>query len=734
MLQPKLCVAVIICAALAAQVPQAPDASKDASKPELTIRTGTQEVLLDLVVRDKHDKLVNDLKSDEISIRVDGVPQTVRGFRRVSGKEQVEYVKEQDQTAASAVTAGGNTGGAPKGQKVPEVNLVAIVFSNLNPNSRNFAREAATEFLKHDILTDTYVAVFSLNDNGLNALQGFTNSRERLLAAVNHAATGNYSQFAAESMNILNQIDTHVEITATGGPGGQVVTGSTVSSVDINQTADLSTAGAEGNFSLGSQLLGGILHQNLLAGNYAYGMRTLTALMTMTKEMARLPGRKTILYMSDGMVLPAENSDMLQTAIGLANRSNVSFYSIDTRGLMTASAGNAANASLRHGASVSRSQNNKNVVSPDQFKQDDSVLYAVKSANTQGPMATLAENTGGFLIANTNDLKPLMGRVMEDVVEHYELSFSPTPTNYDGRFRKIEVKLERKGVHAQSRNGFYDLPFIPGQTVLPYELLALQALTDSKSKNLFPFRVGAFRFRQGPAETQCSMAFEVPISILKTQASEDGKSTELHVAFVALVKDSTGQVITKVSQDIPYHVPNENFDRFRNGNVIVTEVFEVPAGVYSIESAVVDRIGQQASTKRSIFVVEPRGELGLSSIALARRVDPLKEERNPYDPMQYKGGKITPSLTDTVQRGEDASVYFQIYPNRASSDKPELTLDFFLDGQQVASETPELPKPDSDGTIPFVATAKLNPGVYTVRATVKQGRLVKEETSSIMVQ
>lgn len=725
MLQPKLYLAALVCATLGAQAPQA----QTGPKQELTIRTGTQEVLLDLVVRDKHDKLVNDLKTGEIEIRVDGVPQTVKSFRLITGKEQVEYTKEQDRAAAAQIRAGGTV----TGQKVPELNLVAIVFSSMSPRSRDFAQAAATEFLRNQLLPGTYAAIFSL-DYKLNALQGFTNDRERLLNAVNRAATGNYSQFAAESMNILNLIDTHVEITATGGTGGQVVTSSISSSVDINQAADMSTAGAEGNFSTAAQLLGGILHQSMLAANYAYGMRTLQSLMVMTKEMARLPGRKTVIYMTEGLTVPAENTSMLDAAISEANRANVSFYTIDTRGLMTASPNNPANTSLRHTANTSAGQSDKGWLSPEKIKQDDYLLYTVKSANSQGPMATLAEGTGGFLIANTNDLRPLMGRVMEDVVEHYEVSFSPTSTNYDGRFRKIEVKLERKGLHAQSRSGFYDLPSISGQTVLPYELLALQALTDSKSKNLFPFQVGAFRFRQGPAETQCSMAFEVPISALKTQPSEDGKSTELHVAFLALVKDSTGQVIAKVSQDIPYHVPNENFAGFHIGNVIVTQVFEVPAGVYSIESAVVDRIGQQASTKRSVFVVEPRGELGLSSIALARRVDPLKEERNPYDPMQYTGGKITPSLTDTVLHGDDASVYFQIYPNRASSDKPELTLDFFLDGQQVASETPELPKADSDGTIPFVATAKLNPGVYMVRATVKQGRMVKEETSSITVQ
>jgi hypothetical protein len=74
--------------------------------------------------------------------------------------------------------------------------------------------------------------------------------------------------------------------------------------------------------------------------------------------------------------------------------------------------------------------------------------------------------------------------------------------------------------------------------------------------------------------------------------------------------------------------------------VIVTQVFEVPAGVYSIEAAVVDRISQRTSTKRSIFVVGPRSELRLSSIALARQVDPLKEARNLYDPLEYPGGKL----------------------------------------------------------------------------------------------
>jgi VWFA-related protein len=66
-------------------------------------------------------------------------------------------------------------------------------------------------------------------------------------------------------------------------------------------------------------------------------------------------------------------------------------------------------------------------------------------------MAELAESTGGFLIANTNDTAKPMHRVMEDVRAHYELSYVPTSQNYDGHFRKIEVLVKRPGAQVHTR-------------------------------------------------------------------------------------------------------------------------------------------------------------------------------------------------------------------------------------------------------------------------------------------
>jgi hypothetical protein len=58
-------------------------------------------------------------------------------------------------------------------------------------------------------------------------------------------------------------------------------------------------------------------------------------------------------------------------------------------------------------------------------------------------MQELAEDTGGFGVANTNQIEEPRQRRMADIRTHYELAYTPTSTNYDGHFRKIEAKIAR---------------------------------------------------------------------------------------------------------------------------------------------------------------------------------------------------------------------------------------------------------------------------------------------------
>ena len=123
----------------------------------------------------------------------------------------------------------------------------------------------------------------------------------------------------------------------------------------------------------------------------------------------------------------------------------MSLYALDVNGLTTYSSGSANTESVRNSAAVSATQGNtKTAVTFEQAGQDDKVLYGVRAANQQQSMAEITQNTGGFLIANTNDFKKPLRRLMEDVNTHYEIAYAPKADVYDGHFRKIEVKVTAK--------------------------------------------------------------------------------------------------------------------------------------------------------------------------------------------------------------------------------------------------------------------------------------------------
>jgi hypothetical protein len=52
-----------------------------------------------------------------------------------------------------------------------------------------------------------------------------------------------------------------------------------------------------------------------------------------------------------------------------------------------------------------------------------------------------------------NQIAQPMQRVMEDIRTHYELSYAPKSTVYDGHFRRIEVKLKRPKLTVRTRKG-----------------------------------------------------------------------------------------------------------------------------------------------------------------------------------------------------------------------------------------------------------------------------------------
>ena len=176
-----------------------------------------------------------------------------------------------------------------------------------------------------------------------------------------------------------------------------------------------------------------------------------------------------------------------------ANRDNITFYSVDTRGVMTASQTSGARDQLGGAARASATDMSRlgGGTTKDEVMASDNAEVSAR-ANVQESIRDLAESTGGFLIGDSNDLRVPLRHVNEEISSYYEVSFNPGIQNYDGSFRKLAVNANRKDLVIHARNGYFALPpEARASGMEAFEVPLLKMLSDAKVSADVKFRAGA---------------------------------------------------------------------------------------------------------------------------------------------------------------------------------------------------------------------------------------------------
>jgi hypothetical protein len=350
-------------------------------------------------------------------------------------------------------------------------------------------------------------------------------------------------------------------------------------------------------------------------------------------------------------------------------------------------------------------------------------------ANTQNTLDVFSQETGGFMVANTNDLSTRLHRVTEEIDTHYELSYSPDIRNMDGRFRKISVTVNRPDIKVQTRSGYYALPFSPGESLVSYEMPMLNALGAATLPQEIAFRSSGMHFKSATGEPLGVVVLDVPLEGIQFTRDEQHHLYQTHFSVLALLKDSQGTVVRKFSQDVPRQGPLDKADAFKLGHFIYAQHAPVAPGQYTLETAVTDRNTGKISASKSTVVVPPVSEsLGISSVVRVRNFAPRAANETPSltdDPFMVSTGKISPGLDESVKGGpgETLSFFFSVYVPAGTKIAPELSMEFYKGGQLLGRGAPPLSPPDSNGVIPYIATIPLDsfkPGEYEVRFTVSQ--------------
>ena len=652
--------AVCLCALSA----QEPSKTPDSAAPQTAIRARTQEVLLDMVVRDKKGVPLNDLSANNVQILDEGTPGKIMGLRLVSGGD-----------AAGLASQVSN-------DPLRHARLVSLVFEKLDSEERRFARQAALDFLGDDLADNVYVAVF-VADPRLRVIQPFSNDHNLVRQAVEQASTSEYAQLAAQSEAIRKKLE-----------------GSSASA---------------GLPALLAQMTVHALQSEEQLVRTKQWRSSILALLSLVEEQARMPGRKTLIYFAEDLQVPDSMTEVFNNTIAAANHAKVSVYGVDTRGWASEEHSKKGLLKLHKGAPPP------------------------PSPPPPAALDQLSSSTGGFVIAKSKDFREPFRRVSEDIHAYYEIAYLPPNAAYNGKMRKVTVQVDVPDVKVQARSGYLSLPSNEASAFV-YELPLLRALNATPLPTDFPLQAGALRFHPEGGKLEYGLMVEAPFKEITFIEDKTTHSFRAHLSLLALLKDEHGEILERFSRDLPIEETADKIEALRRGSLMQTYHLDLAPGQYTLDAALMDQQSQKTSARRIAVAVTPTGPgVNISSLALVRRIEPQSGDADVQDPFRYQGGKVIPTLDNSIPASSsgELSYYLVVYPAASEADQPQLTMEFFnKDGASVGQASPELPAPVKGGPIPYVASlplANFGPGTYELRATVKQGASMAEEKTSFSI-
>ena len=422
---------------------------------------GTNEVVLDAVVRDKKGRPVKDLKASDFQVSEEGVPQDVKSFRLVTGEAV---------SSGPATTAANGPAAKPTRRAMEEFNsghlgAMALVFDRLSADSRKRAHDATLSYVGAGLGANDFVGVFGI-DLTLSVFQTFTNKDELVKQGIERAAAANATARSVGSSQTIDlarkdlELRTLLSAAESGAASAQSASGAGGLALDATMNA------------MTLQIAKGFerLEQT------QQGQATTDGLLALISGMGSLPGRKAIIFFSEGVAIPVVIASNFRAVISNANRANVSIYAVDAAGLRATSSDAEAGKALSTLGQQRAAQAGAQRDASGSMMRDSELNEELIRHNPDSGLGKLADETGGMLISGTNNPGARLRQVNEDLHSYYVLTYSPKNQNYDGRFRQISVKVNRSGTDVQARKGYYALATTYDSPVLSFEASALAVL------------------------------------------------------------------------------------------------------------------------------------------------------------------------------------------------------------------------------------------------------------------
>jgi VWFA-related protein len=404
-------ITVALTAAALLQSPQAPTP---------TFKSTTELVEVDAVVLDKNGNFVPGLTADNLTLYENGKPQKIQQFFMVThdqgvadGSIRSEYA-DQAQAGAHRVFV----------MLFDEAHLSNDALQRVKNGAESFVREtfsagdAGGVFLNGGMYKGRLTIDKAELLSGIRAVQPAFENRQAILAPFRK----------------WPRVNDEVEASRIADGGREVLERLGSQACQEDPDACRSEGGVGNVENLIQQKARLYVRQARLMTD-----KTIQSLERIANGLAKIPGRKTVVMMTEGFFVE-DSRAQLQTISAQAARSGITIYSIDGRGLINGLA-----------------------VNPDVTMQERGRAAAFDTGE-DGP-TILTEGTGGFMVRNVDDMKRAFGMIVRDTSTYYIIGYQPDNATMDGKVRKIELKANVPGVKVRSRKSYAATKLPPQEAI-----------------------------------------------------------------------------------------------------------------------------------------------------------------------------------------------------------------------------------------------------------------------------
>jgi VWFA-related protein len=681
------------------QPPPAPPQQRREGQSDEVVRITTELVQTDVVVTDKDDQIISDLKLSDFEVFENGKKQDLQFLEfisvsepgRTEGSANVARITGVDKTVLTDTTVPTDTTAADLRR------VIGFVVDDVTIPSEDMSRVRTMllDFVDNKMRNGDLVAVIR-TVGGRGLLEQFTGDRQILRRAVNDLGVRSVPPHLAFPGSEPGRI------TSIPAPFADTTATDTVNTIPSGSEFD---GPAEGTNQIPRSMLG------------------LTVSNQVVDSLRQLPGRKNLVLLSGG--LPMFDLSRTGSIIGdvtqvfrkltdNATRSGVVINTMDVRGLKTTGAVAAfrdtpAKSALGGGTFAGSDEN------PNFGRGMDTERLGDRSLTEQLTLRELASMTGGVSVVNTNNFAEGLEKVLKRSRGYYRLAYRPSE-KFDNKFHKVDVKVRRSGVQVYSGEGYVARYDHATKSVTKEDEIVNAAISPLARRDLDVTAELQYLFSNTkPAE----LTVNTFVNARKLNFKKVGDRYQASLDVVGFVLDQVGKSRGGISQTINADLTEENYQRALATGLSYTANTQLPPGYYQVRLVVREPDSGKIGTVSRYFEVPDlsQKQLTMSSVQLYEVNAGAKEVKD-------KTPQLLPA-TRVISRKNDLRYATVIYNARQEGGKPQVTSRLIISaGGKVLFQEPDQPVTTAGSEsgqwvrVGQLALAKVPPGRYVLTIVV----------------